>query len=123
MKKILTVLIAALALAACKPDDKVSFNEEAIADTQWEGTFQKVQNNLAKDLYDIKITFENGGRGKVTLKKSGGSKTTNEIKWDVEGESIAFEAPEIAGKWTVKDYNGTTMSLSSNIGYMTLAII
>lgn len=123
MKRILTIIFAAIAIAACGPDEEVRFNEEAIAGTQWEGTFQKVQNNLAKDVYDIKLTFGDGGAGKMTLKKSGGFKVTNDIRWEADDKTVSFEAPEIAGKWTVKDYNGKTMSLSSQNGYMTLSLI
>ena len=123
MKRILTIIFAAIAIAACGPDEEVRFNEEAIAGTQWEGTFQKVQNNLAKEVNDIKITFGDGGAGSVTLKKNGGFKVTNDIRWEADDKTISFEAPEIAGKWTVKGYNGKTMSLSSSVGYMTLGIL
>ena len=129
MKRFLAIIMAALAFAACDPDDKsaTEFNAENIIDTKWEGTLKNVEGSAVKNTANVTLTFDSASAGKFTQKRSGApTKESYDFTYSVSGKKITFECPEISGTWEVSNYTDQVMILTilpSKSSVMTLGII
>ena len=129
MKRFLAIIMAALAFAACDPDDKsaTEFNAENIIDTKWEGTLKNVEGSAVKNTANVTLTFDSASAGKFTQKRSGApTKESYDFTYSVSGKKITFDCPEISGTWEVSNYTDQVMILTllpSKSSIMTLGII
>ena len=130
MKRILTIILAAVALAASDPSEKKienEFNAENIIDTKWEGTLKNVEGSAVKNTANVTLTFDSASAGKFTQKRSGApTKESFDFTYSVSGKKITFDCPEISGTWEVSNYTDQVMILTilpSKSSVMTLGII
>lgn len=130
MKRILTIILAAVALVACDPDsNKVEneFNAENIVNTKWEGTLKNIEGSAVKSTADVTLRFDSASAGKFSQKRSGSSsKESYDLSYSVSGKKITFDCPVISGTWEVSNYTDKTMVLTllpGKNGIMTLGII
>ena len=129
MKRFLAIIMAALAFAACDPDDKsaTEFNAENIIDTKWEGTLKNVEGSAVKNTADVTLRFDTSSAGRFTQKRSGApTKESYDFTYSVSGKRITFDCPGISGTWEVENYTEQAMILTllpSKSSIMTLGII
>ena len=130
MKRILTIILAAVALAACDPSEKKNeneFNAENIVETKWEGTLKNVEGSAVKNTSNVTLTFDSASVGKFTQKRSGApTKESYDFTYSISGKKITFDCPEISGTWEVSNYTDQVMILTilpSKSSVMTLGII
>lgn len=130
MKRILTIILAAVALAACDPSEKKienEFNAENIIDTKWEGTLKNVEGSAVKNTANVTLTFDSASVGKFKQKRSGApTKESYDFTYSISGKKITFDCPEISGTWEVSNYTDQVMILTilpSKSSVMTLGII
>ena len=129
MKRFLAIIMAALAFAACDPDDKsaTEFKAENIIDTKWEGTLKNVEGSAVKNTADVALRFDSATAGRFTQKRSGAtSKESYDLSYSISDMKITFDCPVINGTWEVSNYTDKTMTLTllpSKSSIMTLGII
>lgn len=130
MKRILTIILAAVTLAACDPSEKKvdnDFKAENIVDTKWEGTLKNIEGSAVKNTANVTLTFNSSSAGKFTQKRSGApTKESYDFSYSVSGKRITFDCPSISGTWEVTNYTDQAMVLTllpSKNGIMTLTII
>jgi len=118
MKRIITILIAALALAAC--DEKTNtaeFSADAIYGTRWDGSLKVVEGGVAKNTSEVTLKFNTGDSGQLIQKRSGvSSKDVYEMSYSVSGKNISFDCPVISGTWSVSAYTEQAMTLTLQPG-------
>lgn len=115
MKRILTIILAAFALAACDPDSKNenSFKAENLINTSWDGTLQIVQGNTVSGSSQVTLHFNTADSGQLIQKRSGvTSKDKYDMTYSVSGKRITFDCPVISGTWEVTGYMDGAMTLS-----------
>lgn len=130
MKRTLTLIIALMALvvlSACEPEEKKgNFNPDNLPQTRWEGDLKFYDGGRLKSTSEVTIRFDSLSEGKLFQKRSGSSsKESYDFSYTATGSSITFDCPVINGRWSVSDYNSTTMKLTlepSRNGVMVLAI-
>lgn len=130
MKRILTIILAAVTLAACDPSDKKvdnDFKAENIVDTKWEGTLKNIEGSAVKNTANVTLTFNSSSAGKFTQKRSGApAKESYDFSYSVSGKRITFDCPVISGTWEVTNHTDQTMVLTllpSKSSIMTLGMI
>ena len=115
MKKIISIIFAEIAIAACEPadSDKSGFKAEDIIQTQWKGIFQNVQGNAVNTTADITLEFGTSGKGRMVQKRKGvASKETYDMAYSISGKKITFDCPVITGAWDVSVFKDDTMVLT-----------
>lgn len=115
MKRILTIILAAFALAACDPDSKNdnSFKAENLIQTSWEGSLQIVQGSTVSGTSQVTLHFNTADSGQMIQKRSGAtSKDKYDMTYSVSGKKITFDCPVISGTWEVTGYIDGAMTLS-----------
>lgn len=115
MKRILTIILAAFALAACDPDSKNenSFKAENLINTSWDGSLQIVQGNTVSGTSQVTLHFNTADSGQLIQKRSGvTSKDKYDMTYSVSGKRITFDCPVISGTWEVTGYMDGAMTLS-----------
>lgn len=127
MKRILTIIFAIAALAACNPDDKLpEFNPSDLPQTKWEGELKFYEADRLKSSSSVTLRFDTSSSGEFFQKRTGaGSKENYDFGYSVQGKTITFDCPVISGSWSVSNYNSNTMKLTlepSKNGVMTLSI-
>ncbi|MBR5300057.1 MAG: hypothetical protein IKU36_07390 [Bacteroidales bacterium] len=129
MKRILTIIFAALALAACDPADKKAenqFNAEDIVNTKWEGTLKNIEGSTVKSTADVTLRFDSATIGRFTQKRSGAtSKESYDLSYSISDMKITFDCPVISGTWEVSNYTEQSMVLTllpAKNSIMTLSI-
>ena len=130
MKRILTIILAAVTLAACDPADKQAENEfsaENIVNTKWEGTLKNIEGAAVKSTADVTLRFNSSSVGRFTQKRSGApTKESYDFTYSISGKKITFDCPAISGTWEVQNYTEQAMILTllpSKSSIMTLGII
>jgi hypothetical protein len=130
MKRILTIILAAVALAACDPSEKKienEFNAENIVDTKWGGILKNVEGSAVKSTADVTLRFDSPSAGRFTQKRSGApTKESYDFTYSISGKRITFDCPSISGTWEVSNHTDKTMMLTllpSKNSIMTLGII
>jgi hypothetical protein len=129
MKRFLAIIMAALAFAACDPDDKsaTEFKAENIIDTKWTGTLKTIDGTVVKGTADVTLRFDSSSAGRFTQKRSGApTKESYDFTYSVSGKRITFDCPGISGTWEVENYTEQAMILTllpSKSSIMTLGII
>jgi len=127
MKKILTIIFAALAFAACNPDEKTAeFKADVLPGTKWEGTYQSMQGNVVTGTSTVTLKFNDGQSGQMIQKRSNSSsKDYYDMSYSVSGKKISIDCPVINGTWEVSGYTDKTMVLTllpDKNGIMTLVL-
>ena len=127
MKRILTIILAIVAITACDPADKSDvFNPESLSQTKWEGDLKFYEGGRLKSTSSVTLRFDSLSEGVFYQKRSGSpTKESYNFTYNVSGQYVTFDCPVINGKWSVSDYNSTTMKLTlepSKNGVMVLAI-
>lgn len=115
MKKIITIIFAAMALAACNPaeSDKTGFNPDEIIQTRWKGILQVVQGSTVNTTADITLEFSSSGKGRMTQKRKGvTSKESYAMAYTIAGKKITFDCPVISGAWDVSVFKDNRMVLT-----------
>lgn len=115
MRKIFAIILAALAFAACDPneDKGTDFKAENLVATRWEGNLQNVQGGVVSKSSAITLLFNTSDSGQMIQKKSGStSKDQYDMTYTVSGKKITFDCPIISGTWEVSGYTDQIMSLT-----------
>lgn len=115
MKKIISIIFAAIALAACEPadSDKTGFKADDIIQTQWKGILQTVQGSAVNTTADITLEFGTSGKGIMVQKRKGiASKESYDMTYTISGKKITFDCPVITGAWEVSVFKDNTMVLT-----------
>lgn len=127
MKRFLTLILALVTLAACKPDeDTTSFNAENLIGTKWEGDLKLYESGRLKSSSQVTFNFDSASTGRFIQKRSVSSGKENyEFSYSVNNEKITFDCPVISGLWSVSNYTASSMALTlepSRNGVMTLSL-
>ena len=127
MKRILTIILAIMAITACDPADKSDvFNPESLLQTKWEGDLKFYEGGRLKSSSTVTLRFDSMTEGEFFQKRSGSpTKENYEFIYKVSGQTITFDSPVINGSWSVSDYNSVTMKLTlepSRNGVMILSV-
>ena len=127
MKRFLTLILALVTLAACKPDeDTSSFNAETLIGTKWEGDLKFYESGRLKSSSQVTFYFDSISSGRFIQKRSESSgKESYEFSYSVNNEKITFDCPVISGLWSVSNYNASSMVFTlepSRNGVMTLSL-
>ena len=115
VKKIISIIFAAIALAACDPveSDKTDFKADDIIQTQWKGILQTVQGSAVNTTADITLEFGTSGKGLMVQKRKGvASKESYDMAYSISGKKITFDCPVITGAWDVSVFKDNTMVLT-----------
>lgn len=115
MKRILTIIFAALAIAACDPDENSSteFKAENLVSTVWKGTLQNIQNGAVSNSAEVTVKFDTADSGQMIQKRSGApAKDYYDMTYSVTGKKITFDCPVISGTWEVSGYVEQAMTLT-----------
>lgn len=115
MKRILTIIFAALAIAACDPDENNSteFKAENLVSTVWKGTLQNIQNGAVSNSAEVTVKFDTADSGQMIQKRSGApAKDYYDMTYSVTGKKITFDCPVISGTWEVSGYVEQAMTLT-----------
>lgn len=126
MKRILTIILAAITFAACDPNETKlpSFKAEDLVSTRWEGTLQNIQGGATSGSSAVTLIFNTTDSGQMIQKRSGSpAKDKYDMTYTVSGKKITFDCPIISGTWEATNYNEkgmTLMLLPSRNSLMTL---
>lgn len=73
MKRILTILLAAITLAACDPDkqNSLDFKAENLVQTSWEGSLQTIQGSVVTTTAQVTLKFNTSDSGQMIQKRNG----------------------------------------------------
>ncbi|MBQ6879331.1 MAG: hypothetical protein IJN52_03885 [Bacteroidales bacterium] len=115
MKRILTILLAAITLAACDPDkqNSLDFKAENLVQTSWEGSLQTIQGSVVTTTAQVTLKFNTSDSGQMIQKRNGtNSKDRYDMTYSVSGKKITFDCPVISGTWEVTGYMENAMNLT-----------
>lgn len=115
MKRILTIILAAFAIAACDPNENKSaeFEADALISTAWKGTLQSIQSGAVSNSAEVTVKFNSADTGQLIQKRSGApSKDYYDMTYRVSGKKIIFDCPVISGTWEVSGYMEQAMTLT-----------
>ena len=115
MKRILTILLAAITLAACDPDkqNSLDFKAENLVQTSWEGSLQTIQGSVVTTTAQVTLKFNTSDSGQMIQKRnSTNSKDRYDMTYSVSGKKITFDCPVISGTWEVTGYMENAMNLT-----------